>query len=87
VSNTGWEIERMTSFNTVLFPPAAAVRLAQRVRTRRNGRGNEFDLHLGPSWLNSVLERPLQLEASWLARGRTLPAGLSLLAVLRNQPA
>jgi hypothetical protein len=33
-----------------------------------------------------VLERPLTLEAALLARGRTLPAGLSLLAVLRNAP-
>jgi hypothetical protein len=34
--------------------------------------------------LNSVLERPLSLEASWLARGRTLPVGLSLMALLEN---
>ena len=40
------------------------------------------ELKLGPAWLNGVLERPMRAEARWLARGRTLPAGLSLLAVL-----
>jgi SAM-dependent methyltransferase len=84
VADTGWTLQRLTSFNTILFPPAAAVRLAQRRRRGRNGDGKDFDLHLGPNWLNRVLERPMQLEASWLARGRTLPAGLSLLAVLQN---
>jgi SAM-dependent methyltransferase len=86
VIDAGWRIERMTSFNTLLFPPAAVVRLAQR-RLRRNGeRQNDqrFDLHLGPTWLNGILERPLRAEASWLRRGHTLPAGLSLLAVLQN---
>jgi hypothetical protein len=75
----------MSSFNSLLLAPAAAVRLAQRRLGTHNGYTN--DLELGPSWLNDVLERPLALEASWLARGRTLPAGLSLLAVLRRPPA
>ena len=76
----------MTSFNSVLLPPAAAVRVVRR-RLRRDGNGHYTpDLQLGPAWLNGVLEQPLQMEARWLARGRTLPAGLSLLAVLRNPP-
>lgn len=80
----GWRVTRMTSFNSLLLAPAAAVRLAQRSR-RANGAGDpDADLRIGPAWLNTVLERPLRLEASWLARGRTLPAGLSLLAVLHN---
>ncbi len=83
VEDAGWSLRRMTSFNSILFPAAAAVRLAQRAR-RQNGDEPEFDLHLGPEWLNRALERPLRLEASWLARGRTLPAGLSLLVVLQN---
>ena len=81
----GWQLERMSSFNSLLLAPAAAVRLAHRRLGTRNGYTN--DLAVGPSWLNDVLERPLALEASWLARGRTLPAGLSLLAVLRRPPA
>lgn len=79
-TGAGWRVERMTSFNSVLLAPAAAVRLVQRRRATQNGQSS--DLHVGPAWLNDVLERPMALEASWLARGHTLPAGLSLLAVL-----
>ena len=59
------------------------MRLAQRHAPRR-----EYtpEIRLGPPWLNAMLERPLRIEARWLARGRTLPAGLSLLAVLQNPP-
>src|SRR5580700_3216097 len=65
----GWSVERMTSFNSVLLPPAAVVRIAQR---RRHSNGEETsDLQLGPEWLNTALETPLRLEARWLGRGRT----------------
>jgi SAM-dependent methyltransferase len=80
--SAGWQIERVSSFNSLLLGPAAAVRLAQ--RRMRSPNGSRSDLDIGPAWLNDVLERPLALEASWLARGRTLPVGLSLLAVLRR---
>jgi SAM-dependent methyltransferase len=79
---TGWRIHRVTSFNSILLPPAAVVRLAQ--RGRRPDTDYTPQLELGPTWLNEMLERPLRLEARWLARGGTLPAGLSLLAVLEN---
>jgi hypothetical protein len=75
----------MTSFNSLLLAPAAAVRIAQ--RRRRTSADYTPELKLGPSWLNGMLERPMQMEARWLTRGRTLPAGLSLLAALRNPPA
>jgi SAM-dependent methyltransferase len=78
---SGWTVRRLTSFNSLLLAPAAAVRVAQRWRTATDYKS---DLELGPAWLNSVLERPLQLEAGWLSRGHTLPAGLSLLAVLQK---
>ena len=80
----GWEIARVSSFNSVLLAPAAVVRIARRRRGSRNGYAN--DLAVGPAWLNSTLQWPLSLEAGWLARGRTLPFGLSLLAVLRRPP-
>jgi SAM-dependent methyltransferase len=86
----GWEVGRMTSFNSVLLAPAAAVRL---IRGRHldgeaagGGADAEFrdELSIGPSWLNGALEQPLALEARWLRRGGTLPFGLSLLAILRR---
>jgi SAM-dependent methyltransferase len=82
--DAGWRVRRMTSFNGLLLGPAAAVRLAERRRLRQPDGDYKPDLTLGPEWLNSVLEQPLRLEARWLAGGRTLPAGLSLLAVLEN---
>jgi SAM-dependent methyltransferase len=98
-ADTSWTIERMTYFNSLLLPPAAAVRLLQRYRHRHemNGWGNgdvtnesqhgkhTSDVELTPPWMSPVLELPLRLEARWLDHGRrTLPAGLSLLAVLRR---
>jgi SAM-dependent methyltransferase len=83
--DAGWRVERITSFNSMLLAPAAAVRLAER-RWRRNGSA-DATLHLGPEWINRALETPLRIEARWLERGRTLSAGLSLMAVLRNPPA
>ena len=80
--DAGWHVERMTSFNSLLLAPAAAARIAR--RRRRNNGAPASDLKVGPEWLNNLLERPLHIEARWLARGRTLPVGLSLLAVLQN---
>jgi SAM-dependent methyltransferase len=80
----GWTVMRLSSFNSVLLAPAAAVRLAQRRFGAHNGYSN--NLAIGPAWLNNVLEVPLAVEARWLARGRTLPFGLSLVAVLRRPP-
>jgi SAM-dependent methyltransferase len=82
--DAGWRIQRMTSFNSLLLAPAAAVRLAQRRQLRHPPRDYKSELHLAPARMNAILEKPLQLEAGWLGRGRTLPAGLSLLAVFEN---
>lgn len=79
---TGWELRRMTAFNGLLLPAAALVRFAQRGRYPDSNYSPE--LKLGPSWLNGLLERPLRAEARWLASGRTIPAGLSLMALLKN---
>ncbi len=80
----GWRVRRMTSFNGLLLGPAAAVRLAERRRLRQPVADHKPNLTLGPEWLNAVFEQPLRLEARWLAGGRSMPAGLSLLAVLEN---
>ena len=81
-SGAGWRITRMTSFNSLLLAPAAVVRLVQ--RRRRPHDDYTPTIKLGPAWLNDALEWPLQIEATWLAQGHTLPAGLSLMAVLQN---
>ena len=82
IAESGWRLERVTSFNSLLLAPAAVIRLAQR---RRPVNGDyTSDLHLAPPWLNEILEWPLNAESRWLGRGRTLPAGLSLLGVAQN---
>ena len=78
----------MSSFNSMLLAPAAAVRLSRRRRARGlNGTATEIyrdELSIGPPWLNGALEWPLALEARWLGRGGTLAFGLSLIAILRR---
>jgi SAM-dependent methyltransferase len=89
-TEAGLRVERATSFNALLLAPAAAVRLAQRLRLRLRRTQvapedeHTSDVELTPPWLSPALELPLRLEAAWLRSGRTLPAGLSLLAVLRR---
>jgi SAM-dependent methyltransferase len=78
----GWDAIRVTSFNSLLLPVAAAWRLA--LKRGSSTPGESTDLKVPPGWLNRTLERPLRVEARWLAAGRTLPAGLSLMAILRN---
>ena len=78
----GWELVRMTSFNSLLLAPAAAVRLARRRLPARNGAAD--DVNIPPRWLNDLLERPLRIEAGWLGHGHGLGLGLSLLAVMRR---
>jgi SAM-dependent methyltransferase len=80
--DAGWQVERMTFFNSLPLAPAAVVRLAQ--RRKRLEDGYTPNVELGPPWLNSVFDMPMRAEARWLRRGRSLPAGLSLLARLRN---
>jgi SAM-dependent methyltransferase len=77
----GWQLERDTYFNSLLLPIAALVRLARKFRPGKRGRS---ELSLTPSWLDPVLVSPFRIEAAMLRLGGRLPAGLSLLAVLRR---
>jgi SAM-dependent methyltransferase len=82
-STAGWEPVLWSYFNSILLPAGAAVRLGERLRRpdRRRGRPN---VELTPSALNPVLEVPMRVEAEVVRRGGRLPAGMSLLAVLRR---
>lgn len=78
----GWRAERVTSFNAALLAPIALARLAQRARRRARPASDLGRTPQGP--VNAALERVLRAEAAWIGRGRDLPAGVSLLAVLRR---
>ena len=79
----GWAAERVTSFNAALLAPIALARLGQRARRREQPASDLARTPQGP--LNVALERVLRAEAAVIGGGRDLPAGVSLLAVLRRQ--
>jgi SAM-dependent methyltransferase len=79
---TGWRCERVTYFNSLLLPVAIAMRTLERVRPA--DAESSPDLWVPPAPINRLLQQPMNLEASIIARnGHSLPAGLSLLAVFR----
>jgi SAM-dependent methyltransferase len=77
----GFAVDRTSYFNTVLFPPIAAVRLGRRLLRRPGSRQSDFEL--GPAALNRALGAVFGAEAGLVAR-RDLPFGVSLLALARN---
>lgn len=79
--SAGWQPVRTTHFNSILLPPAAAVRRLRQLLPQ-DGAEARSELNLTPAWLDDLLERPMRAEARLIATGRRIPAGLSLLAVL-----
>ncbi len=77
----GYEVASDTYFNMLPLAPAAAVRYVQ---NRRPAPPTRSDLTLTPAFADRALELPLLLEARLVALGLRVPAGLSLLAVLRR---
>jgi SAM-dependent methyltransferase len=78
----GWEPVRTTYFNSLLLPVAIALRVLDRFSPSKTTESS-LDLWVPPKPLNWLLERPLALESALIARGGRIPAGLSLLVVLR----
>lgn len=77
----GFRIARLSFFNTLLFPPILAARLAMRPLLRRTVASGHSDLAVrAPLGLDRLLEAVFALEGPWLAH-RGLPIGVSLLAI------
>ena len=73
----GFDLERLSFFNTLLFPPIAAIRV---LRLNRGGEA-QSDFRLVPgACVNRTLARLFASEARLLRR-RDLPIGVSLLAL------
>jgi SAM-dependent methyltransferase len=86
-ASAGWQRVRDTHFNSLLLAPAAAVRLAGRMR-HGGHQPIRSELSMTPPALSPLLELPLRLEAALLRRGMILPAGLSVAALfMRPAPA
>jgi SAM-dependent methyltransferase len=78
IEGAGYRVERLTYFNTVLFPAIAGRRLYKRLR------GDEsHDLRRPGRALNGLLERLFALERH-VVPTPTLPFGTSLLVVARR---
>ena len=75
----GWSQTRTSYFNSLLLPVAILLRVLDRFN--RKTTESSLDLWVPPEPVNRLLELPLTLEATLIARGGRIPAGLSLLAV------
>lgn len=72
----GFRIDLLTHFNTLLFPPIAATRLAGKLLGR-----DSADDAIPPRPVNAALERVFGLERALVGRV-PMPFGVSLVAVL-----
>lgn len=88
LEQSGFDVEYATYFNTVLFPPIAAVRLFRRVFPERNGNASasasasDFDVRL-PRPLERTLESLFSVERHAVGRAQ-LPFGVSILCSARR---
>ncbi|MCR5873072.1 class I SAM-dependent methyltransferase [Phenylobacterium sp. J426] len=76
IQAAGLKVRRVTHFNTLLFPPIAAIRLAKAALKRDGG----DDEALPPPALNRLLASMFAAERG-LLRAVDLPFGVSILAV------
>jgi SAM-dependent methyltransferase len=78
--------ERTSYVNTVLFPPAAAVRLAKKAALKiKPGKKLQSELELPHPLINRILTGAMASEAVLLKRSNfNLPFGLSLMTVARK---
>jgi SAM-dependent methyltransferase len=72
---------RLTYFNTILFPPICAIRLGRRWRKPAREAQSDFGMTKRDR-ANRLLARVFASEARWLERW-DLPIGVSLLAIAR----
>ncbi len=80
LSTAGFELRFTSYFNSLLFPPIAAVRLLQKVMPEKPGSTGAGDLDEAPPLVNGLLKRLFSAERHLLKRA-SLPFGVSLIAV------
>lgn len=79
LQSAGFHVRTISYYNTFLFPPVAAVRMARRAFSGTAGDG---DLGVVPRPLNVLLREVFALERHLVGR-IPLPAGVSLIALAR----
>lgn len=78
---TGWRVERIGYFNSLLFPLVGLQRLLQRAL----GHAESSDAQMPSRHLNAALTAVFGVEARWM-RHSSFPFGVSVLAVMRPGP-
>jgi SAM-dependent methyltransferase len=81
VEEAGFEVVKISYFNTLLFPAVWGVRVVKNALVK--WRPVRSDLDLPSGGLNGVLAKIFSLESGLIARG-SLPFGVSLLCVARK---
>ncbi|MEL7162082.1 MAG: hypothetical protein AAFN92_15105 [Bacteroidota bacterium] len=85
----GFSVKRTTYFNSLLFPPIALARLAQRMlhgpalppgSPVPEGAESDFSKFESGSVTNEILKQVFLLERSLLRTGLNFPAGVSILS-------
>jgi SAM-dependent methyltransferase len=82
LDENGFAVERLTHFNSLLFPAIATVRLMQRLK--RDPSGEDTGMAVPQAAINGALKAILAAEAMALS-AMDLPFGVSLLAVARRR--
>jgi SAM-dependent methyltransferase len=79
------EYKKLSYMNTLLAPPAMAVRLVKNLFRKAPGDSAELksDVYHVPTFLNEILARVFASEAVWLRHG-SLPFGISVLCAARK---
>ncbi len=77
----GFRVERVTYLNTLLLPVAL---FKFRVWEPLTGAAPRSGVEPVARWLDRLLYLPLRIEAGWIGRGGSFPAGQSLLLVARK---
>ena len=80
VQEAGFEIDRITSFNSLLLPLMILSRMQQK---RHDDLQPWRELEISPT-LNKTLESVLTIERSMITQGVSFPAGGSLLLIGRK---
>jgi SAM-dependent methyltransferase len=83
LTEAGFDVERVSWANSVLFPAAVGKRLMERYISRNGNEAGEPDLWQPPKPINAMFESAVAFEALAIPRGVPLPFGLSLLALAR----
>jgi SAM-dependent methyltransferase len=79
LARAGFRVERASYFNTLLFPPIAAIRLVRRALPEPAELRSDFHYN-EPGRLNAALTRVFARESAIVSK-RDLPFGVSILAL------